>query len=521
MRIRHRLSERGDIDYFYDDKAVLEERNAGDDSLVAHYRYADRLLSLSSGSDTQYYHHDALGSTTHLSKADGTTQVSYRLDPWGHVTEQQGTSVNRQVFTGQEHDENTGLIYFGARYYDPDAARFLNQDSYLGEANNPPSLHRFLYAYANPLIYTDPDGHAVVAAGENLQHYTTSSDNVTALMPLTNALAEAQGIEPLKASRTGEGAAGREVGYKPLADLKQGLNAFGINKDSAMSSAVMTVEKGDEERDVRDAAFAALGKGFQQEYAHSDGIRAAFDDRFRGVSAGDMINMSDFYQHAMVKTSERAAKHPGGMYYRDVVENNGTVPIVSKVLGGISYNTLVAQDKLAPPQMREEGAWSTFNAVVAAAGPVKNVRFSTVPKTGIPKGITYEGRVHRAVNPKYVDSAWDIHSGNIAASHRYSDVGRGALYSGTSKNAVLGELKHYGVDPADVAWVSKKVKVGNVLDLTNPSVRRQLGVSLDQLTSDSYFMTHALGDFSRTRYSGMLVPSARAEGASHLVTFPK
>jgi RHS repeat-associated protein len=69
------------------------------------------------------------------------------------------------VFTGQEHDENTGLVYFGARYYDPDAARFLNQDSYLGEANNPPSLHRFLYAHANPTVYIDLHGNAGITVG--------------------------------------------------------------------------------------------------------------------------------------------------------------------------------------------------------------------------------------------------------------------------------------------------------------------------------------------------------------------
>jgi len=40
--------------------------------------------------------------------------------------------------------------------------RFLNQDSYLGESNEPPSLHRYLYAYSNPTYYTDPTGNAVV-----------------------------------------------------------------------------------------------------------------------------------------------------------------------------------------------------------------------------------------------------------------------------------------------------------------------------------------------------------------------
>lgn len=62
------------------------------------------------------------------------------------------------MFTGQEHDEKTGLIYFGARFYDPDTARFINQDSYLGKSNTPPSLHRYLYAYSNPTVWVDPTG---------------------------------------------------------------------------------------------------------------------------------------------------------------------------------------------------------------------------------------------------------------------------------------------------------------------------------------------------------------------------
>ncbi|MAC26439.1 MAG: hypothetical protein CMH59_08170, partial [Myxococcales bacterium] len=61
-RIRAFGSDRGDVEYHYDGAAVLEERDAGTGALLAHYRYADRLLSLASGSETQWYHLDGAGS---------------------------------------------------------------------------------------------------------------------------------------------------------------------------------------------------------------------------------------------------------------------------------------------------------------------------------------------------------------------------------------------------------------------------------------------------------------------------
>ncbi len=160
-RIRHKGSERGDVDYYYDGSAIIEERTNG--ALLAHYRYAGKALSLMTPGDTQYYHLDALGSTVDLTDSTGTIKASYTLDPWGHIRNQIGESVNRQIFTGQEHDEKAKLIYFGARYYDPDTARFISQDSYLGEPGTPPSLNRYLYAYSNPTVFIDLEGYESVS----------------------------------------------------------------------------------------------------------------------------------------------------------------------------------------------------------------------------------------------------------------------------------------------------------------------------------------------------------------------
>jgi len=62
------------------------------------------------------------------------------------------------TYTGHLYDPETGLFYFGARYYDPETGRFLTHDPVAGDALNPPSLHKYLYAYSSPMTYVDPWG---------------------------------------------------------------------------------------------------------------------------------------------------------------------------------------------------------------------------------------------------------------------------------------------------------------------------------------------------------------------------
>ena len=55
---------------------------------------------------------------------------------------------NAHAFTGKDWDEEVGLYYFNARWYDPELGRFISEDP-VGDPNNPN-----LYAYArnNPLV---------------------------------------------------------------------------------------------------------------------------------------------------------------------------------------------------------------------------------------------------------------------------------------------------------------------------------------------------------------------------------
>ncbi len=67
----------------------------------------------------------------------------------------------RQHFTQKERDNETGLDYFGARYYASMQGRFASVDPVAGSCWNPQSLNAYSYAWNNPLVLTDPTGMTV------------------------------------------------------------------------------------------------------------------------------------------------------------------------------------------------------------------------------------------------------------------------------------------------------------------------------------------------------------------------
>ena len=77
----------------------------------------------------------------------------------------------RQKFTSKERDIETGLDYFGARYYGSTQGRFTAADPLLGsgKAVDPQSWNRYAYVGNNPLAYVDPDGMLAVPLSDELQ----------------------------------------------------------------------------------------------------------------------------------------------------------------------------------------------------------------------------------------------------------------------------------------------------------------------------------------------------------------
>ena len=65
------------------------------------------------------------------------------------------TSQKRYKYVGKECDNETGLYYYGARYYDPWICRFVSVDPMKDET---PNWTPYRYAFNNPLRFFDPDG---------------------------------------------------------------------------------------------------------------------------------------------------------------------------------------------------------------------------------------------------------------------------------------------------------------------------------------------------------------------------
>jgi len=108
-------------------------------------------------SDRLYYVHDGLGSVRQLVDTTGQIETNYAYDPFG-VPEVGGEVYNPYQFTGEAWDAEVGLVYLRARYYQPEAGRFIAKDPLRGSLRGAQSLNRYLYAANNPINIVDPAG---------------------------------------------------------------------------------------------------------------------------------------------------------------------------------------------------------------------------------------------------------------------------------------------------------------------------------------------------------------------------
>lgn len=119
-----------------------------------------------------YYHLDAIGSVRAVTNQSGSVIERHDYLPFGEECTSGPCAANPvnlgpqpRRFTGKERDTETGLDYFGARYYGAHIGRFTTPDpSYTLKSNlvEPQRWNRYAYGKNNPLRFVDPDGRETI-----------------------------------------------------------------------------------------------------------------------------------------------------------------------------------------------------------------------------------------------------------------------------------------------------------------------------------------------------------------------
>ncbi len=162
-RIHKRLPDGSNIYYLYDGSLLMQELN-GSGAVIASFTYdgLDRPVSMWRGGKTYFYLLDRLGSVVGLIDDNGSTVATYRYDPWGNLLSSTGALSNPLRFIAREYDAESGLYFFRARYYDPQAGRFINRDP----AGITGGLNLYAYVADNPVNLVDPFGFQSAGGGQ-------------------------------------------------------------------------------------------------------------------------------------------------------------------------------------------------------------------------------------------------------------------------------------------------------------------------------------------------------------------
>ncbi len=134
--------------YVYDGMRVIQERNTGNTPTVSYTRGRDlsgtfegaggiggllgRSHGYSSGtwSTHNHYHADGNGNITYLVNANQAAVAQYSYDPYGRTMAQSGSLATANVyrFNSKEVHAQSGMYYYGFRFYDPHLQRWPNRD---------------------------------------------------------------------------------------------------------------------------------------------------------------------------------------------------------------------------------------------------------------------------------------------------------------------------------------------------------------------------------------------------------
>ncbi len=121
----------------------------------------DVLQGMDSAGGAAFPLTDGLGSLTEF-ESNGAVFMRSEYSPFGAQTSTYNpySLQSPYGYTGREHDDETGLMFYRSRYYSPEQRRFTQEDKWEGMAYFPNSYStKYPYVSNSPLNHVDPDGY--------------------------------------------------------------------------------------------------------------------------------------------------------------------------------------------------------------------------------------------------------------------------------------------------------------------------------------------------------------------------
>jgi RHS repeat-associated protein len=155
-----RLEHQFPLDFYFDGLEDCEEDPQCLCERQQYHAFTQLEINCRQMDISYWYHPDYLGSVEWVTKTDGSPHEFFWRDPWGHTLQYDNTSPQSSFrsmfgFTGHIEDGETGLIYAGARYYEPRVSVWLSVDRLAHKSLN---LTPYRYCFNNPVSFIDPDG---------------------------------------------------------------------------------------------------------------------------------------------------------------------------------------------------------------------------------------------------------------------------------------------------------------------------------------------------------------------------
>jgi RHS repeat-associated protein len=139
---------------------VLQERDAAN-TVIREYTWGlnqgggiGGLLNLTQGGQNYSYLYDGKGNVTSLINSSQAVAAAYSYDPFGNLMARTGTLDQPYRFSTKPYDDNTGLYYYGYRFYRPSIGRWISRDPIRERGG----LNLYGFVQNNPVNRLDPLG---------------------------------------------------------------------------------------------------------------------------------------------------------------------------------------------------------------------------------------------------------------------------------------------------------------------------------------------------------------------------